>query len=673
VKQVGVEAVVKKLNGFLSDIKKMTGAAENLSEGLLDIGASLSGMGIEAFSDDILNVAGAATAAAPEIGLLLTVLKGFGDKIEQNREELKAFAVKTIKIALAALRTLKDMIVRVINIALKPFRAAWKAITGTIRRVAEIASGILIAGTIRKLGEVIREAGQSALEAGINFQVMMVRLEGLAARQALNSGAAENFSEALGMAGVKSKELLDWVVDLSLTAPISTNAIADTLTLATSYGLAEDAAKDMTTAVLNFASGMGLTDVAQRRIIENFGQMIQQGKITSMELRDMGRGAFVPVNDLLNRTAELLGMTADDFDGTAGSINEFAGENGLDAVKASMQAFIDLSNQEFQGAIERMGNTISGLRTRFKNLINSIVGLNILQAPLELIGEKIGEIFTALGEDEGLQEITMGIGETLKGMVEDLLGDLPSVETIVETIKGAIQTISDALVQIREGDLRGALETLGVPEGFMNFIDRIKEIIESEDFQTFVDNITIGFSNIKTFWENNKEPIIEALLIAVGEIADALGIELPENPGETFRKWTEELDATTIINKINDVKDAVIKFIEKVEELPAKIEKLIPWIWALGAAYLFLKRPLLAIGLGLVAGVAALVKTGQGGDPTGMSAESTVAQTRTQGYLGGNQQTINNYNMNMSAYYQDVQSPAAIKDDVSVLLSSIGH
>jgi len=668
MKEVGVEAVVKNLNGFLSGMRKMTGAAEGFSEELLDFGAKLSGIGIEDFSDGILNLAGSIASGEAAMAAINPVTAMFGLAFFEMGREIKSVSRIIQNYLIPAFNFLKEIVGNVIRIALEPFKAAWKAITGTIRRVAEIASGILIAGTIRKLGEVIREAGQSALEAGINFQVMMVRLEGLAARQALNSGAAENFSEALGMAGVKSKELLDWVVDLSLTAPISTNAIADTLTLATSYGLAEDAAKDMTTAVLNFASGMGLSDIAQRRIIENFGQMIQQGKITSMELRDMGRGAFVPVNDLLNRTAELLGMTADDFDGTAGSINEFAGENGLDAVKASMQAFIDLSNQEFQGAIERMGNTISGLRTRFKNLINSIVGLNILQAPLELIGEKIGEIFTALGGDEELQEITTGIGETLKGMVEDLLGDLPSVETIVETIKGAIQTISDALVQIREGDLRGALETLGVPEDFLNFIDRIKEITESEGFQTFVDNITTGFSNIKTFWEQNKEPIIEAVMIAVGEIAEALGIELPESPGETFLKWTQNLDATKIVDTVNAVKDAVIKFIEKVEELIPKIQELIPHVLNLAYAYLILKHPLLALGMGLLK----MKVTGKD-NPNLYGSEASV-QTPFQQYMSqqGNT-TTNNYNLNMNANYQQSQSPAAIKDDVSVLLSSIGH
>ncbi|MBW2043253.1 MAG: hypothetical protein JRI76_14695, partial [Deltaproteobacteria bacterium] len=112
--------------------------------------------------------------------------------------------------------------------------------------------------------------------------------------------------------------------------------------------------------------------------------------------------------------------------------------------------------------------------------------------------------------------------------------------------------------------------------------------------QAFVDNITTGFSNIKTFWEQNKEPIIEAVMIAVGEIAEALGIELPESPGETFLKWTQNLDATKIVDTVNAVKDAVIKFIEKVEELIPKIQELIPHVLNLAYAYLILKHPLLA-------------------------------------------------------------------------------
>lgn len=669
MKEVGVEAVVKNLNGFLSDIRKMTKSADNFAEGLFDMGVKMSqaGMGSDSLFDGIINVSSALSAVAPQVGVVLAAFNLFSDGIKKNREEFRQLVKTILNVAVSAFRMFKDVVTRVIQIALKPFRSAWDAVTGAIRRVAEIASGILIAGTIRKLGQTISEAGSAAFEAAVNFQSMLVRLEGLAARQALNSGEAKDFGEALDIAGLKSKELLDWVTKLSLTAPISTEAIANTLTMATSYGLAEDNAKDMTKAVLTFASGMGLTDVAQRRIIENFGQMIQQGKITSMELRDMGRGAFVPVNDLLNKTAELLGMTGKEFDGTAGSINDFAKKKGLDPTMAIMDAFIDLTNTEFQGAIERMGRTVGGLQVRFKNLINTVVGLEILKPALDIFGEKVAVIFDALVGDEGFWEIVEGIGGTVTGMMEDLIGELPSVETIVETIKTAMTTVATALEQIRDGDIRGALETLGVPEEFMGFLDKIQGIIESETMQTFVENITSGFANIKTFWEENKGPIIEAVKIAIGEIADALGIEMPESPGEAFLKWTQDLDATKIIDTVTAVKDAVIEFIDKVKELIPKLLELIPVIIDLAKAYFILKYPLKALALGLITGTIKGWGTG-GSGPTSSVGEQYMASR-----MGGSQATTNyTYNMSMSPQYQTYQSPASITDDVSILLQSAG-
>jgi len=583
--------------------------------------------------------------------------------------EISSFVSGALKIAITTFNVLKEVVTKVVRFALSPFKKAWDAVTGAIRRVAEIATGILIAGTIRKLGQAIKEAASSALEAGIGFQVMEVRLKGLAARQIYNSGVTENFGEALDLASGKAEELLDWVVKLSLKAPISTEAIADTLTLATSYGLAETEAKKMTTAVLQFASGMGLTDIAQRRIIENFGQMIQQGKITSMELRDMGRGAFVPVNDLLNRTGELLGINTKELGITAQSLNDFAKREGLDPTITILEAFIQMIETEFPGAIERMGATIQGLRQRFQNLVRSMVGLNILKPSLDLLGETIGAIFDAIAGDDQFGEITKDIGLELRGLVQGLIDNLPTIEEMVVSIKGWLTDIKTALKFISEGDWKSALLSLGIPQSTLDFLDKITALKDNETLIAFWENITGGLQNIKDFWEQNKEPIIEAVKVAIGEIADALGIDLPDSPGESFLKWTENLDATDVINKINDIKDAIILFIEKVKELPAKIEKLIPWVIALGKAAFFLKYPLLAIAAGFISGT---IK-GYGTGGTGVTATNVDVPEHMGARMGGNQQTVNNYNMNMSAYYQNAQSPAAVKDDVSVLLSSIGH
>ena len=695
MKEIGVRAVVKNVNGFLSDIKRMTKSAEGMADGLLDFGSMLSGMGVENFSDDILNMAGAFASAGPEAMIIGALIQKIGQNVKETKEKVKNFVEQGLKFLITTLKTLKDITIKVINFALTPFKKAWDAITGVIKRVSEIATGILIANTIRKLGQMIADAGASALEAAINFQTLEVRLKGLAARQFLNTGEVETFSEALDMAGIKSKELLDWVVDLSLKAPISTDAIANTLTLATSYGLGEKAAKDMTKAVLTFASGMGLTDVAQRRIIENFGQMIQQGKITSMELRDMGRGAFVPVGDLLKRTAELLGMTADEFDGTAGSVNEFAGKNGLDAVQASIQAFIDLTDEEFSGSIERMGNTIQGLQQRFKNLVASVVGLNILKTPLDLIGQSIGKVFVKLAESELLQTVSKEIGDTLALIVGDILGEMPSVETIVTNIENAMVKISEALKLFREGDTMGGLAMLGVPQSLLDFIDKVKTFTNEGAFATFLENVTGGFKNIKDFWSENKETIKEALLVALGQITDALGIEMPTDPGESFFKWTEDLDVETVVGGIQSVTTAIVDFIDMANTLPAKIEEWLPYIKLIGTTFLLIKHPILGLGLVMIQAFNGIKTWWETTVVPWLTEQASLIQSAFSG-LGGvgsmsgapvpgggvssnitsvapTSQNITTNNISVNASYTKPQSPAKVRDDVHVMLMGVRH
>lgn len=604
MEDVGLRAVVENVTGFVRDMKRIGGLTEDFAEKIFDLGTQIGSSGLESFGMQALSASEGLASLNPYAMLAMIAVKELGREIGSVASSIKNAFVFAINLAISILKILKNTVITIINVALSPFRKAWDMISNTLSRIFTIATGILTANTIRRLGQVISEAGQQALEAGINFQVLQTRLLGLAARQILNEDETLTFADALGTATDKSKQLLDWVVKLSLTAPISTDAIANTLTLATSYGLAEDAAKDMTTAVLTFSSGMGLTDLAQRRIIENFGQMIQQGKLTSQELRDMGRGAFVPVNDLLNRTAELLGMTADEFDGTAGSINAFAAKAGLDPTMAIMEAFIDLTEEEFPGAIKRMGSTIQGLRQRFSNLVDSIIGLNVLKPSLDLLGQTIGNLFDKIAESGLIQTTSEAIGKSLSFLVEDLLGSLPSAEEMVSKIEGFLAKILMALGQIRNGDYLGALATIGVPQGLLDFIDKMVNW-KNTDFGIWIGNLKDTFDTLKNWWDENGDTIKEAALIAIGRIADALGLGglaeklTPENPIENYLKFKdvggEGPDVDKIVETIENITNKILFFIELVQNLPNIFQELAPHFLFLAELFLLLTHPLLGL------------------------------------------------------------------------------
>jgi len=610
MEDIGVKAVVENTQSFISDMKKLNVSVEGFAETIFDLGTSIGLSQLEELGLGILDVQGALGSLGP-VGLAASfALKLLGEDIMRLASDIKTVFVKAFNLAVSTVKFFGKAIKAIFS----PARAIIDAFVGSLRRIGEIATGILIANTVRKLSDTISGMATAALDAAINFQTLEVRLQGLAARQIFNQGEVESFGQALGIATGKASELMDWVIKLSLKAPISTDAIANTLTLATSYGLGEEAAKDMTKAVLTFASGMGLTDLAQRRIIENFGQMIQQGKITSMELRDMGRGAFVPVGDLLNKTAELLGITADEFDGTAASLNAFAKEKGLDSVMTMMEAFIQLTETEFEGAIERMGATIQGLRQRFKNLVSSIIGLNILKPALDLLGGSISNIFDKIAESEKIKIFSEKIGSSLRIIVQGLLDSMPTVEEIVEKIEAVMGKITVALRQFREGDIMGGLSSLGVPQSLLDFITKVKNFTTSDKFVFFIGAITTKFKELKDFWNTNKGTIITALRVAAGDIFDALGIKKPsmEDPMENFLKFKEEdgggIQLQPILDTITTVKDAIITFIETIQLITTTWEENKGVFLLIGAAFLAMRYPILTF-MTLLAGLPALIAT----------------------------------------------------------------
>jgi hypothetical protein len=392
-------------------------------------------------------------------------------------------------------------------------------------------------------------------------------------------------------------------------------------------------------------------------------------------------------------------------------VNKFAKEAGLDSVMTFMQAFIDMTETEFAGAIERMGATVSGLRVRFKNLVSTMLGLFVLKPSLDLLGGSISKIFDKIAESEKIQTISKEIGEGLKEIVEDLLGEMPSVEVIVSKIETALENVRDALAMFREGDLAGGLSALGVPQSFIDFIGKIQAFTTSEKFTTFLDNVNMAFGNLKEFWGTNGDTIKEALRIAVGDIADALGIKTPENMGGGFLKWTEDIDATQIVETIESITLAITDFITAVQNIPTIWEEN-KWVFAaIGAAFLALRYPILSATLavgGLIAlywvelqkawdagmgiwwesvttwfrdvftpwlsGVASSIATvfaggimGQsGGAPTGFGQPaSTTTSAPTS-------QNVTYYSFDVSASYGQTQSPAGISDDLAVLTSKLG-
>lgn len=389
----------------------------------------------------------------------------------------------------------------------RPVNNVINAFGESLKRIAEFVIAGLIVRGIEKITKAVRDMVSAMISAGAEFQTLTIRLEGLIAREILDTGAVKNFGEALVAAVPVAKDLFFWIQKLALQTPFDIQDVADTVTLGKSYGFTVEKVKVLTTEIINFASGMGLSNIQMRRVIINFGQMIQQGKITGMELRDLARGAFVPVNRVLDVMKKNLGLTTEEY--------EKMRKEGTNQVMPFIEAFIQVVREDFPDAGKRASRTIQAVTGNIRDLVQGVLGFNIVKPVLDVISTRMAEfldILTTGKRGERLIKITEQIGQALSGIIEVFFGKLPAGETIadfiidaVDKLKGKIVGIKDIIEKIAlgEGDIvmgiTSVLILLGLPEDLafrldeillnvMNFIFSFKRRIE--DFKA--GNLSLG-------------------------------------------------------------------------------------------------------------------------------------------------------------------------------------
>ena len=199
------------------------------------------------------------------------------------------------------------------KIALLPFNIIIGGIRkfgDSLKRIFEITIGMNLDRLLWGLGRRLRDIGAMAADAAVNFQLLSIRMRGLLLQETMENNVVD-YAGALDLAAEKAEKLVRWISKTAVETIFGAEEIANVYTLAMSYDYTSDRAKEITESVLNFATGMGLGNQEMQRIIENFGQMKAQGKLAGTELRDLARGAFVPVNAVLMQMDKNLGLIAD--------------------------------------------------------------------------------------------------------------------------------------------------------------------------------------------------------------------------------------------------------------------------------------------------------------------------------------------------------------------------
>ncbi len=458
---------------------------------------------------------------------------------------------------------------------------ALKSLGREVLNVAEYALGHILADAVQWVTQKISELAQATVESGSQFQLMELRLNRLNLNTLIQQTG--DFTTAQKLAKEATQDQLQWVLKLAATTPYDAQDIANVYTLARSYGFVGEQAKGLTKDISDFAAGMGLGNTEIERIIVNFGQMVQQGKVTQREMNDLARGAFVPVNDVLKRMQENVGLTDKEF-----AKFRQTGEG----VKAFMTAFSQIVSERFAGAAEDMARTFQGATANAQDFIKSIVGFNVVKPILDTIGGKVANLLTALtapGTFEAVSLSASRFGNALKGLVSDLLG-LGKVDT-TSIVQGILQGLNRMTGWLNEN--KGKI---------IDFFEGIGTTISSKVIP-FIMKIANAFDTISA-WVGTNGALISSFFSTLGEIiaavfSDLSGGKIQIGGGlEGFLSGVTSFMQYVIANK-----DGIAEFISDLTRLFVIVQAITFVMGVLGG--IFLSVITFVIGLG--ASIAGLI------------------------------------------------------------------
>ena len=454
-------------------------------------------------------------------------------------------------------------------------------IAGSALRTLEYAIGNLLSGAIESAISWLKDFGTEILASGNELQLLQLRLDALNFNSLIDSGKEMAF--ALEESTNRTQAQLDWIQKLAAETPFDFMDVANVYTLARAYGFADDKAQELTEAVGNFTSGMGLSDVELRRVIENLGQMVQQGKITGTELRDLARGAFVPVADVLDRVKKAFegtGAAQLDFSDEIGKLQDKLSGYATDlAIAIQKQSeFTDTTAESTRMAQQAK---IDNLRKQISDVNMELTTYNELSAGTGTITK---EMFNKM-RDEGIP--AMMFVDAFIAMANDRFPEaaekmaralLPAIANVKDLAKSFIVTriivpifnvlgrkIDDFSNQFTKNS-RLWEET---KEIFIRIGDSVAYIIEKllgllPSAKDVAEGVVGGFDSIAAWLEEHKDDIVSWVEKAAIWIQDTLLPALEE-----AWKW---------LFGTSEEKGAIAGFFDFIEKVGPGVLELVDWI-----------------------------------------------------------------------------------------------
>lgn len=339
-------------------------------------------------------------------------------------------------------------------------------------RVLEYTLGGLIKDGIEAVTSALGELITQTIDAGNEFQTMSIRLTGLnlpASKDDINDWTA-----ALAEAQVQTKDELEWINLLSAITPFDPVDISNVYTMARAFGKTDEEARRLTKDITDFAAGMGLSSAATVNLMQNIGQIIERGKIMGQTIRNMTRSAFLPWDDMVTRMATDLGISKEAL------VKLISTAEGVPA-DVFIRAFEAMVEEEprFIGAAGRLSRAFLPAVENIKQLISSVLGLNILKPILDVLGEHVAKVvdeFASFNEQsdliktdkwEKLSAEAKFLGEEFSSLVNDIINIfIPGTTSIADGMIKAISGLSIWIGQHKDD----------IVDWVKRAVDKIKEL-----------------------------------------------------------------------------------------------------------------------------------------------------------------------------------------------------
>lgn len=183
--KVGIQLVVQDIAKFSRDMDNVTKSLEKTSKSFESLAYTASGAGATKLASGFMGIATAVEAIAGPVGIAIAVIQGLMVMFEKLTAPIKK-AWNAVKEFVAELGEKAWNVIKTFAGKVFDFLNPLPEIFDVIKRAASIAFGVLIRDTLRSFGDMLGNVAKGALEAASNFQLLEIRLRGIALRDLMN-------------------------------------------------------------------------------------------------------------------------------------------------------------------------------------------------------------------------------------------------------------------------------------------------------------------------------------------------------------------------------------------------------------------------------------------------------------------------------------------------------